>query len=299
MLVWRLLVLTLLLISQSVLAERIALVSPPAQGPYASVFQQIDSGFKQVAKDYLSIEVDRYTTASQLANKLRAANVNTVVLLGKSGYRLARQISDEFKVLVGAYPLIPKNLAGISMVNDPDSVFIQLRKVAPDVRRVFLVYSEKQAWLERLAQQRASEYGIELVSKKVASLSDAALTYQELVENVEPTSDAFWVTLDPISGRDRVVLPTVLEASWEKRFVVFSSKPSHAKRGVLFALYPDNKKMGSRLAQMAVALKNNQTVELEAVRDTKLAVNLRVAAHLGLNYDKALRSEFAVVFPEG
>jgi putative ABC transport system substrate-binding protein len=53
-------------------------------------------------------------------------------------------------------------------------------------------------------------------------------------------------------------------------------------RGVLFALYPDNKLMGENLARLALAEAGGKTVGFEANRSVQSAINRRTAEHLGI-----------------
>lgn len=48
------------------------------------------------------------------------------------------------------------------------------------------------------------------------------------------------------------ILPTVIEQSWQRKLAVFSGSLQHVRRGVLFALYPDNRQLGRRLADLAL-----------------------------------------------
>jgi putative ABC transport system substrate-binding protein len=48
----------------------------------------------------------------------------------------------------------------------------------------------------------------------------------------------------------KVILPLLLERSWEQNLVLFSSKPAHAKRGALFSMFPNHLELGKQLAVM-------------------------------------------------
>jgi putative ABC transport system substrate-binding protein len=81
--------------------------------------------------------------------------------------------------------------------------------------------------------------------------------------------------------------------------VVFSSKPSHAKRGVLFSTYPDNFALGKHLFTMVHELEQQpEQKNFAALKSTLLAVNLRTAAHLGLKYSSEQQQSFKLTFPE-
>ena len=81
--------------------------------------------------------------------------------------------------------------------------------------------------------------------------------------------------------------------------MVFSSKPSHAKRGALFSTYPDNFALGKHLFTMVQELeKQPEQKNFAALKSTLLAVNLRTAAHLGLKYSYEQQQQFKLTFPQ-
>ncbi len=137
-----------------------------------------------------------------------------------------------------------------------------------------------------------------MIAQPVADLREAVTCYRDLIANsLEPT-DAVWLTMDPVSANDKVVLPMLLEAAWNKKFVLFSSKPGHAKQGVLFSQFSDNHRLGQNLAEMADQMRQGLTpTDLLPSRDLQMAVNLRTAAHLGLSFSTEQEESFDVTFP--
>jgi putative ABC transport system substrate-binding protein len=55
----------------------------------------------------------------------------------------------------------------------------------------------------------------------------------------------------------------------------------HVKKGVLFALYPDNTGLGRELAALALAPEPGRT-GLAPLRAVRVAFNTRTAGHIGL-----------------
>jgi putative ABC transport system substrate-binding protein len=79
----------------------------------------------------------------------------------------------------------------------------------------------------------------------------------------------------------KVILPLLLERSWEQNLVLFSSKPAHAKRGALFSMFPNHLELDKQLAVMIETIyKTRHSEGVVALQDMRLAVNLRTAAHL-------------------
>ena len=92
----------------------------------------------------------------------------------------------------------------------------------------------------------------------------------------------------------------LLEKSWRSQLVLFSDNPSHVKKGVLFALYPDNAGLGRSLALMArdrVDHPEALSAGVLPLRNLFTAVNLRTAEHLGLVYSAKQQRSFNLVFP--
>ena len=72
------------------------------------------------------------------------------------------------------------------------------------------------------------------------------------------------------------------------------------RKGALFSLYPDNVGMGRSLAALALQQMQggpNKTASIKPLRDLLLAVNLRTAEHLGLQFSNQTQREFGLVFP--
>jgi len=94
-------------------------------------------------------------------------------------------------------------------------------------------------------------------------------------------------------------LSFVLEQSWEKDVVVFSSNPAHVNKGVLFAMYPDNMKLGESLGAFALEELNGGKMlrKMIPVEDLKSAFNKRTAEHLGIRFTKDELRNYDAVFP--
>jgi putative ABC transport system substrate-binding protein len=109
-----------------------------------------------------------------------------------------------------------------------------------------------------------------------------------------------WLLQDSSTVGNTSILPLVLKKAWDKRLVVFSSNPSHVRRGALFSLYADQDALGksiSNLLRQQTSGKRNIT-GLQPLRDVGIAVNLRTASHIGLEISSEQRRQFDSVFPK-
>lgn len=293
--------------------NNIAIFYPEAKEPYLSIYQEIIAGSIKAANDvYSEVHIEEFIlskqyNSEQIAHTLKQKKIYNVIVLGRLGWNLAKELStfkheDEtnlFHVVSGALPISPNGVSGVSLVTDPAYLFEYLNQVASNVNTIHVAYSDKSAWLIELAKVAAIEKGLSLQSQYVTSTAQAIGFYQNIFDSEVSDEDAIWLPLDSISSHDKITLPLILEEAWAKEVVVFSSKPSHAKRGVLFSTYPNNFALGEQLFAMVQDLsKQPDQKSFAALKSTRLAVNLRTAAHLGLKYSAEQQQQFQLTFPQ-
>ena len=284
-------------------SDDIAIFYPNISEPYKSIYQEIVSGVEiaQIAdeqkRQLVVFELEKNFDAERITQQLNSKGIKKVIVLGRSGLKLARELPKDFSVISGALPITPNTISGISLITDPTYLFQYLRQVAPKVSVIHVVYSQSNDWLIALAKNAAQSQGYILDMKKVTNTKQAVEYYQQLFAVGLSQKDAIWIPVDRISSQDKVTLPYLLEKAWAQDVVVFSSKPSHAKRGALFSTYPDNKGLGQELFKM---IRDNEVGSrpFSALISTLLAVNLRTAAHLGFKYSQAQQASFKLTFPE-
>ena len=110
---------------------------------------------------------------------------------------------------------------------------------------------------------------------------------------------AVWLPPDSTSIDNRTLLSFVLEQSWSRSVAVFSSSFAHVNKGALFALYPDNLKLGLSLGEVALEELNGGTKldKMVPVEDLKTAFNKRTAEHLGVRLSSSELRSYDAVFP--
>jgi putative ABC transport system substrate-binding protein len=281
--------------------SRVAVVYPELPAPYDKVFDTIVGGMRRNSDLTVApLPLKQDQRAASVQEWLAGQAVRTVVALGPKGCQVARQA-----VAGGGPPLLcgatvvgsDDGVGGVSLAVDPVILLERLHFLSPRTRRVHVVFDPGfNGWLMERARRSAARLGLELVGYEEDSLRGAVHRYRGLLDNGLSDQDALWLPLDPTTVTDDVVLPLVLKAAWEERITVFSSKPAHVRKGVLFSLYPDHAAMGRRLGRLALQADADRPI-LEPLKDVMLAVNRRTAAHLGLRFDPAQEGEFALVFP--
>ena len=292
-------------IANALTSNTVAVFYPDSDEPYRSIYQDIIKGGRHISlnkKPPITLKpflLQKNFKTEEISQQLRNEHINNVIVLGRLGYRLAKSLPKEFNVVSGALPISPNGVSGISLISDPAQLFDYLGQVAPDVKRIHIAYSKRSNWIIELAVKAVKERNLTLNLNKVKNTKEAINFYQNLFRSKIPKNEAIWLPLDRISSHDKIILPFVLEKAWSQDVVVFSSKPSHAKRGVLFSTYPDNHNLGENLFNMLDSLeKQPDQKRFAALSALKLAVNLRTATHLGLKYSRKQKQDFKLTFPK-
>ncbi len=282
--------------SFAVYAEPLTIVYPDVKAPYDKIFQQITQGIESEFPDeVIHLKLPSKFDAKEVAKKI---TTNKMVALGNRGMMIAKQVYLDMPVVVGALPIKPNGISGVSLMASPNVLFNSLNELAPKVTTVTVLYTSASAWIIDVAKEQAKLRGLKLNPIPVDDIRTAAQAYDEVFEGENLESMAIWLPLDPVTA-NKVIVPVILEKAWANKMVVFSSKPTHAKRGALFSAMPDNEMLGKQLARMVATVdykKRPSTVK--PLSNIELAVNLRTAAHLGYNYDSNERAKFSLTFPK-
>jgi putative ABC transport system substrate-binding protein len=199
------------LITPDIRAATLAVIYPEAPPPYEQVFEQIIEGIDEQHKDKLlryPIAPDDPLSPEQLLSRLRRDQVDMVVTLGRRSFSMVQELTGQYPFVSGALPLTPDNkVSGVSLITDPGNLFQQLSSLAPNIKRVFVVYTEKNQWLIDLASAAARKRQLKLESIKVDSLPDALRQYQQILGKAQSSSDAIWLPIDSVTSNEHVVLP--------------------------------------------------------------------------------------------
>lgn len=288
-------------------SRRVAVVYPNIGEPYGSIFVSIIKGIEaELDTPPLVIPVND-GDAQPLREQLSSANIGTCIALGRTALELLNSLQLDIPIVRGAIldPNVPAaddgdSPLGISLTPDPAFLLDHLKRLAPQITRVTVVYSdaEGQTLIDR-AVEAGQHLGLNVVTHKAEDLMAAAAIYKSVVGKLGP-HDALWIPQDPQAVDDKVILPMLLNAAWEQNFILFSSNADHAKRGVLYSVYPDNFSMGRRLARIAKQRLAGQPANagMQPLQDLLMAVNLRAAEHLRLNLTPSQIRSFDLTFPQ-
>lgn len=279
---------------------KVAVIYPESKSVvFTRVFGEIIDGIKLNSElDVVTFMLTGRETKEELVKKLHSENVKLVIALGKKSYLVGHELSSFFSVVHGGVMIEPNGHSGISLVTDPEVFFTHLVNLAPSVKRVYTVYSEKSnGWLIRMAREVAKKYNIELHALEAKSLREGMFKLRQVLSEVEDANDAVWLLLDR-TVPDKTALPIVLEKAWDSRVVVFSNNPSHTRRGALFALFPNHSGMGIRLGQLALSQGTKGALPLVLPsQNLKVSVNERTASHLGFALNQNQLAAFDLIYP--
>jgi putative ABC transport system substrate-binding protein len=286
----------------------LAVVYPDLGEPFRQIFTAIIGGIEdRVGGAVTSLAVANNANPAAIAEDLRRREAKVLIGLGRGGMRIAAALADELAVLVGCVVSVQESEARSfpihTLAPDPALLLARLKRLKPGTRRVHLVYDPRlNAWLARLAREAARAEGLELLAQEATDQAEALRAYTQLLAAADPARDALWLPQDPTSVDDGTVLPLVLKEGWNRNIAVFSSHLAHVKRGALFSLYPDNHELGRTLAASAQRLVTGPrsgaagSTGVLPLRQTRAAINIRTAAHLGIDA-AAVQSGFDLVYP--
>lgn len=296
-----------LCLSSAALANvRVAVIYPEVDQPYARVFTKIIDEIRQQK----GFEVNTYGlredfNATAVKDWVTQQNAQTLVALGQRGVDVVEHLDVDVPIIIGAVLYVSGNqnqlVSGISLTPDPDLLFKYLKELSPNITRVHVVYNpDRYQWLIDYANKAARKRGVEIVARKASDLPSAAPLYRELLADSRHNRDAIWLLQDSSTVGDSSILPLVLREAWDRKLVVFSSNPSHVRRGALFSLYADQDSLGKSITKLLLQHKPGITKPqgLLPLSDVQIAVNLRTAGHIKLDISYEQRRQFHTVYPK-
>jgi putative ABC transport system substrate-binding protein len=286
------------------IAEEIGIVYPELREPYKTIFDSIIEGIDEaLPKQTLTYALNSDNNSTRINAWVENNKLNGVIFLGRAGFEIAQELPDTRPRVFGAVVTTPadtpKGLIGITQIPDPQKMLQNLKLLASNVRRITVVYTDKNsAWLIPKAERAASQYGYVLNKVLVTDLREAANFYRSYFDNVTK-EDALWLLQDSETIDNGPMLSDILKNAWSSEITVFSSNPAHVPRGALFSLYPSNRELGIHLGQMMQEQIKDRSITngVHALTDVKIAVNIRTAEHLGYSYSGSQRRNFGLVFP--
>ena len=294
------LLLTLLCPAHAADASRanLLVLTPKLNAAYDRIFSEIMTGISS----HKGISPHAYTLTKttqkhDIQKEIDDKKIDAIIALGHTSYNIAKKFHDQLPVIHGGMIMNPNGHSGISLVGSPIQFFAHLKNIAPDVKRIFTVYNEKNSgWLIKIAEQEARKSNIELHALEASDVRGAARHFKTILSEANGAADSVWLLFDKVVP-DQTILPLALNAAWKKNIILFSNNPAHSKRGALFSLFPDHEKMGYNLAEFSIKQMISNTPLVLPLSSLKVSVNERTASHLGLHYTSGQRESFDIIYP--
>ena len=302
---WRLVAACCWLASTSVSAEqRVGIIQPELRAPFKIIFDSVGDGVdKKLGQKSSRLTLNKNYKPAEISRWLQSKNINAVITLGSLGQKASVYIPKEIPVVLGALLSAPAPTnphPGLALTSDPGAMFRLLTQLDKSRKKIMVVYNPlKNQWLIDIAKRQAADIGVRLVGYKATDLKQAAIIYNEILSENGLDETALWLLQDRTVVDSKIVLPFILEKSWQKDMIVFSSALGHVNKGVLFAMYPNNNLHGEQLAKMLLKLQSGVKSKNKILpsKGVQKAINSRTAEHLGINLSKSELRDYDVVFP--
>jgi putative ABC transport system substrate-binding protein len=283
----------------------VAVLYPETNPPYRQIFADVLNGIEQgLTQETVRVRaLPESPDVADLRRWLDQQAPAVTITLGRVPTETYEQIGLKIPQVVGALDASPQtrpNVAGVGLAVDPALLFATLKRLSPATRRVWVVFDPAHdRWLIDLARPAAAALDLKVQPLEATDLREAARRFVYILEVAEPATDALWLVADTAVVDSETILPLLVEQGWKRRLVIFSNSLLQAKRGTLFALYPDNVQLGRRLAELAVRILHDADVKssIEPLRGVKRVLNLKIAAHLELDVTQDLERQFDLVLP--
>lgn len=298
--------LLLVFVVSPVWAEKIKTVVwyPELTKPYSSVFDEILLGIRSNSKaPTVAVPLDAASNVTTLRYQSGDPMISPVIVLGQQAIQLAGQFDQSYRFVAGAtyHPLLQDNFVFISYHPSPKYVYRHLKSLFPDIVSLYVVFGPtSNQWLKSVALEEAQAEGINLKHFEAHSLRESAQIIRGIIQGIDAEREAVWIIPDQSVVDDKVIVPYLLSEAWKKNVVVISNSLAHVDRGMLFALYPDNVRLGEKLVSISnqIASGRYQGPKVQALDELKYAINVRTAKHLGLELDQARLKRYDLVFPQ-
>ena len=275
------------------------LIMPLATGVAKNIYQDVAEGIQSNPDLEIFIMVaDKESSIEMVEQHILKHNSELVIALGNTSYRLAKLLPIDTLVIAGGITGNQSLRPTVSLSSDPESALKELKRIAPHIKDVMLVYNESlNGWWYHKAQSIAHKYDFNIVGYNAETIKAGVQSYQQLLDDAKPSTSAVWLPLRNIVP-SKTILPMLLERAWSKKLAVFSNNPSHTKLGGLMATYPEHQKMGNQLAKFAFDHFQGKTNDaIIGTQELRIAINLRTSSHIGIRLSTSDQAGFDKVYP--
>lgn len=286
-------------------ADPVLVLYPEAPDPYRQAFDQIVTGIERTAGGPVNRRmVTAATERGQIQGWLDQASPDAaVVILGRPTRALSGVGRDRFggrRVFVGGVNALPGQLPwpGESLIAEPALYLQTLRELLPNVRRVIAFHHARDPEWAPLATRAAADLGLRVETVAVDDAASAVRQIAGALKTLDPETTALWFAANTVDLDRELIFPWVLEQTWDRKIAAFSETAAHAKRGFLFALYPDYAEIGAELGRRIGRGAAGDGGGLTLTRAVRFALNGRTARRLGVALGDDLIRRAQPLYPQ-
>ncbi|HPG30500.1 MAG TPA: ABC transporter substrate binding protein [bacterium] len=299
----------IIFVSQSA-ADKIVIVKSRALSSYDEAIE----GFKETITASSSIgnslEILDMKGDDKIAEDIvkQLKNDDEVKIIVTLGARASEMIASEIKhkPILFSYVLNWKNYSALRQPNVtgiefeiPANVSLTLFKmIAPNVKKIGIIYNESNSKdVVSAIDKEIQNYELKLYLRNISSPSKLKKAYKELIND---RIDALWLIADPVLTQDKDNFKFITEESKKNKIATLAVTEKFVELfGMLFAVAPDYKTIGSQSANMTQNILNGQKIQdmpVETPIGTINVLNLKTAEMINLKFDEFLLKMFNKVY---
>lgn len=256
-----------------------------------SYYNEAVAGAKQVLGGDATVTVHdlrgNVTSGRTIAQKLRAERPDVIVAVGLKAALVAKlEILDSPVVICmvmapESYEFTASNLYGVYMRAPVEQQLTALRALMPQAKRIGVLYDERFTGpMIQDAALQAEKQGLQLVPALIAAPDDLPIALRALA----PKIDALWLIQDQTVVTEQSI-QFILETTLDAKVPVFAFSTTLVQQGAFGALVVDATDAGRQAGRIGKRLLRKEPIKgarYAPPEKTELAVNLNVAAYLGL-----------------
>jgi len=260
----------------------------------------------KIEYDMNNAETDQATNTS-IAGKLAAdSDIDLVLAVATPSAQAAAQAITNVPVLFSAVtdPVDAKlvasneapgaNVTGTSDMNPVDEQLKLLKELAPDAKKVGIVYSSGEANSAvqvKMAEEAAKSLGLSIEKAAVSASSEV----QQAASSLDV--DAYYV---PTDNAVVSALEGLLQVAEKNNVPVISADGESVKRGATATYGINYEKLGEQTAAMAVKILKDEakpaTLPVETISEVDLYLNEKAAKKVGIEFTDEMKKEAVKVY---
>jgi len=276
------------------------IVHPDASPPYDQIYADIKSGITSV------LPTESITPSQILSDKFSWNTDQHAITLGQTAFDALTEKPPTGQWIAGVLtdPPVATSLSNdveiIDILPAAETVLKRIAQLNPSLEMIHVVVNSDNddARWKRYQTLALEKYRLVINVHEARDSVATAKAWFQIIESFDSTTEAVWLTSDQ-HLESTGSLEYILKSSWKKNFVVVSSIPRHAFKGVSLAFVPDWFKYG-RLIALRVLPKtdglSDEQPDPESVH--RLVINMRMLSHIGLGLPDAIRDDVSVLIEQ-